>query len=66
MGVGGLCFAVACLLGLYAALLAVPSLYAALKVAGGAYLVYLGVRIWRGARRPLEMGVEASQGSARS
>ena len=66
MGVGGLCFAVACLLGLHAALLAVPSLYTALKVAGGAYLVYLGIRIWRGARQPLEVGVEARQGGARS
>jgi threonine/homoserine/homoserine lactone efflux protein len=66
MGVGGLCFAVACLLGLHAALLAVPSLYTALKVAGGAYLVYLGVRIWRGARQPLDANVDASPSAARS
>lgn len=66
MGVGGLCFAVACLLGLHAALLAVPSLYTALKVAGGTYLAYLGIRIWRGARQPLEVSVDASRGPARS
>jgi threonine/homoserine/homoserine lactone efflux protein len=66
MGVGGLCFAVACLLGLHAALLAVPSLYAALKVAGGAYLVYLGARIWRGARQELAVNVDASRSAARS
>lgn len=52
MGVGGLFFAVASLLGLHALLLAVPSLYWALKVGGGLYLAYLGLRIWLGATRP--------------
>ena len=65
MGVGGLCFAVVCLLGLHAALLAVPSLYTAFKVVGGAYLVYLGVRIWRGARQPLDVHLDASRTAAR-
>jgi len=32
---------------------AVPWLYALFKVIGGAYLVYLGWRIWRGAARPM-------------
>jgi len=53
MGVGGLIFACLSLLGLHGLLLAVPSLYVVLKVLGGLYLAYLGIRIWRGASRPL-------------
>lgn len=53
MGVGGVVFAVAALLGLQGVLLAVPSLYLVLKVAGGLYLAYLGVRIWGSAKQPL-------------
>lgn len=53
MGVGGVMFAVAALLGLQAVLSAVPSLYAMIKMLGGAYLLYLGYRIWRGAGEPL-------------
>lgn len=55
MGVGGACFALAALAGLQALLLAVPTLFIVLKVAGGLYLAYLGVRIWLGARQPLSM-----------
>lgn len=54
MGCGGLLFAGASLLGLHGLLLAVPSLYWVLKVAGGLYLAYLGIRIWRSAKQPLE------------
>jgi len=43
-------FAIAALLGLHAVLLAVPVLPLALKVVGGLYLAYLGLRIWRAAR----------------
>ena len=46
-------FACLALLGLNGLLLTVPSLYLALKIAGGLYLAYLGIRIWRGARQPL-------------
>lgn len=53
MGAGGLAFSIAALAGLQAAFLAVPALYLAIKAFGGAYLIYLGVRIWRGARQPL-------------
>ena len=53
MGVGAVVFAVAALLGLQGILLAVPSLYLALKIAGGLYLAYLGLRIWASARQPL-------------
>ncbi|HWJ05417.1 MAG TPA: LysE family transporter [Steroidobacteraceae bacterium] len=70
MGAGGALFAVASLLGLHGLLLAVPSLYLVLKVGGGLYLAYLGVRIWRGAKTPLSFelaeGPEASAANLRS
>jgi threonine/homoserine/homoserine lactone efflux protein len=53
MGAGGVVFAMAALLGLQGLLLALPSLYVALKVAGGLYLAYLGLRIWASAHQPL-------------
>ena len=53
MGAGGVSFAVGALLGLQAFVLAVPSLYLLLKVLGGLYLAYLGLRIWRSAKEPL-------------
>ena len=53
MGAGGVVFAVAALFGLQGLLLAVPSVYLALKVLGGLYLAYLGIRIWRAAKQPL-------------
>lgn len=53
MGIGGLTFAIASLLGLHGLFLAVPSLYWILKIAGGLYLAYLGVRIFRGAKETL-------------
>ena len=61
MGAGGVVFAFAALLGLHAVFVAVPWAYTALRVVGGAYLVYLGVIIWRGAAQPLRM--EADDGS---
>jgi threonine/homoserine/homoserine lactone efflux protein len=65
MGAGGLVFAIAALAGLQAAFLAVPALYLAIKGLGGAYLVYLGVRIWRGARQPLAVAQEAGDPAQR-
>jgi threonine/homoserine/homoserine lactone efflux protein len=53
MGAGGVVFAVAALLGLQGLLLAVPSMYLVLKVLGGLYLAYLGIRIWLSAKQPL-------------
>ena len=58
MGAGGIVFAVAALVGLQATFLAVPALYLGVKLLGGAYLVYLGIRIWRGAREPLAVSQE--------
>ena len=66
MGAGGLVFAGAALLGLQGVLLAVPSLYLLLKVLGGLYLAYLGVRIWSAARNPLPIdGVSPAQRTTR-
>lgn len=53
MGLGGAVFGGLALAGLNALLLQVDWLYFALKLTGGAYLVYLGVRIWRGASEPI-------------
>jgi threonine/homoserine/homoserine lactone efflux protein len=55
MGVGGVAFAGLALIGLRAILAEVAWAYLALKVAGGIYLVYLGVRLWRGAAEPLQV-----------
>ena len=60
MGAGSVLFALAALLGLHATLLAVPSLYLALKVAGGIYLAWLGFRIWISAKQPFAVPGEPS------
>ncbi|AIY40569.1 L-lysine permease [Collimonas arenae] len=61
MGTGGIMFATAALLGLQALLASVPWLYLALKIGGGAYLAYLGYRIWKGAKSPLMLGANFGQ-----
>jgi threonine/homoserine/homoserine lactone efflux protein len=53
MGTGGALFGTLALLGLTALLAQVEWLYMVLKLAGGAYLIYLAIRIWRGAREPV-------------
>jgi RhtB (resistance to homoserine/threonine) family protein len=53
MGLGGALFGTLALVGLTALLAQVEWLYMVLKLAGGAYLVYLAIRIWRGAREPV-------------
>jgi len=58
MGLGGFVFAALSLLGLNGLLLAVPALYIFLKIAGGLYLAYLGLKIWRGAKQTLAMPTE--------
>lgn len=50
MGLGGVLFGSLALLGLTALLTRAVWLYFGVKLIGGAYLVYLGVAIWRGAR----------------
>ncbi len=66
MGVGGVMFAVAALLGLQAVLGVVPSLYAIVKVLGGAYLLYLGYLMWRSAREPLSLPCAENESSNKS
>jgi threonine/homoserine/homoserine lactone efflux protein len=56
MGIGGVAFSILALAGLTALLSQFEWLYLALKVAGGAYLVYIAFRIWRGAREPIHVG----------
>lgn len=53
MGVGGAVFGALALAGLSALLLRVEVLHLAFQLAGGAYLIFLAVRIWRGAGQPL-------------
>ncbi|WP_119392605.1 LysE family translocator [Taklimakanibacter lacteus] len=53
MGLGGAFFGTLALLGLTALLAQVDWLYMVLKLAGGAYLIYLAIRIWRGAGKAL-------------
>ncbi len=55
MGLGGALFGAVALAGLSALLLQVEWLYMTLKLMGGAYLLYLGIRIWRGASAPLSV-----------
>ncbi|MBL8379468.1 MAG: LysE family translocator [Burkholderiales bacterium] len=54
MGVGGALFGALALAGLHALFTAVPTLFVGLKVAGGLYLCWLGVRIFMAAREPLD------------
>jgi len=64
MGVGAMTFGALALLGVRALMTEAAGLYWALKIAGGLYLVYLGIRIWLGATAPLE--AMAGDGGSRS
>ncbi|MCF8479846.1 MAG: LysE family transporter [Rhodospirillum sp.] len=55
MGLGAMAFGLLALVGLHGLLLHVPMLYLALKVLGGAYLLILAWRLFRGATDPLTM-----------
>jgi len=61
MGVGGLAFGILALLGLEAVLAHAAWLYAALKVGGGLYLIYLAVRLWGGASQPLALAPDSAR-----
>ncbi|MCK1512945.1 LysE family transporter [Bradyrhizobium sp. 190] len=63
MGAGGAIFGAAALLGLQSVLLAVPALYAGLKVLGGLYLCYLGFLIFTSAPQPLAATADSGKGS---
>jgi threonine/homoserine/homoserine lactone efflux protein len=53
MGIGAILFAGLALVGLQAVLAEVTSLGIVLKLLGGAYLIYLAIRLWRGADVPI-------------
>ena len=55
IGVGGVIWAAAALFGLALVFQAAPSLLWALKIIGGAYLIYMAWGMWRGADTPLDM-----------
>ncbi|MGV9799827.1 LysE family translocator [Mycobacterium sp. NPDC003449] len=52
IGAGGLVFAVAATAGLGAVIAYAGPLFLALKIAGGAYLIYLGIRMWQASNHP--------------
>lgn len=58
MGLGGFLFAVLAIAGLTALIAQAPWAYLAFKLGGGAYLAYLGWRLWRGARKPMTVAPE--------
>ena len=55
MGVGGAAFALAALLGLQLLLSAVPSIYKALQIAGGAYLLFIAYKLWKSSQDALDV-----------
>lgn len=56
IGMGGFTFALLAVLGLRTALSDVPWVYLALKTAGGAYLAYVAISLWRDAAKPVAIG----------
>ncbi|TWB19038.1 threonine/homoserine/homoserine lactone efflux protein [Nitrospirillum amazonense] len=64
MGVGGTFFGTLALLGLTALLTQVAWLNMALRLAGGLYLLYLALRMWRGAGTPLGKAAGTPLGKA--
>jgi threonine/homoserine/homoserine lactone efflux protein len=68
MGVGAMTFGALALVGLHTLMTEAAGLYWTLKIAGGLYLVYLGIAIWRHAGAPLALGegVTGRSGLAKS
>lgn len=64
MGVGAMLFSVAALLGLNTLFAVVPWLYVSIKVLGGAYLIYLGCKIYRGAKNAFVVAVASDAPTA--
>jgi threonine/homoserine/homoserine lactone efflux protein len=65
MGVGGVILGGLALLGLRTLLMHAGWLYLGLKVVGGVYLLYLGIRLWRGANEPIAVADTGERASAR-
>lgn len=59
-------FAVLASFGVTTLIQNVPSAYIVFKVVGGAYLFYLAIMIWRGAKQPLTMANEQELGKETS
>lgn len=55
MGFGAVVYAVLAMLGLQAVFASLPWLYSLVKIAGGLYLLYIAVQMWRGASAPLAL-----------
>lgn len=53
MGLGAMLFSIAALFGLHTLFAVVPWLYVSIKLVGGIYLAYLGMKIYRGAKNAL-------------
>src|SRR5678816_4032070 len=66
MGAGGFLFGLLALAGLQGLLAAVPALYLGLKLAGGLYLAYLGLRLWLAARQALQVDLQVPVRTRRS
>jgi threonine efflux protein len=64
MGIGGVIFSLLALMGLQTILTNIPVLYIGLKVFGGLYLIYIAIRIWRGANQPLKIIDNSINGSS--
>ncbi|MCR4283633.1 MAG: LysE family transporter [Bauldia sp.] len=62
MGVGAMTFGALALLGLRTLMSEAAWLYVVLKIAGGLYLIYLAVMIWRGATHSVEVGGNGNGG----
>ncbi|WP_136635716.1 LysE family translocator [Pseudooceanicola onchidii] len=58
-GLGAVLWATAALAGLALLFEIVPSLFLALKLIGGAFLIWIGYMMWRHARDPIEMGPDS-------
>ena len=65
MGIGGVILGSLALLGLRTLLAQAVWLYLGLKAIGGLYLIYLGLRLWRGAREPIAVADKGEQAAAR-
>jgi len=66
MGLGGVVYGGLALLGLHILLAQVGWLYFGLKLLGGAYLLYLGYRLWRGAGEALVLETPGTAAAPRA
>jgi threonine/homoserine/homoserine lactone efflux protein len=64
MGIGGVVFAALAVAGLQAVVAGVPWLYAALRLLGGLYLLYLALRLWQGADAAVPLAPEGAAAPA--